>query len=57
MISQYEQAYQALSDNDETADDLFTALEVKYPDDPLVRLHARRIEAGEIGTTLIIRKK
>jgi len=57
LIVQYERAYQALSDNDETADDLFAALEAKYPDDPLVRLHVKRIEAGESGTTLIIRKK
>ena len=57
LLAQYEQAYQALADNDDGADDLFTTLEAQYPDDPLVRLHARRIEAGESGTTLIIRKK
>ena len=57
LIELYEQAYQALTDNDENADDLFDALQSQYPDDPLVRLHARRIEAGESGTTLIIRKK
>jgi class 3 adenylate cyclase len=57
LSAQYEQAYQALTDNDDNADDLFATLEAQYPDDPLVRLHARRIEAGESGTTLIIRKK
>jgi len=57
LFEKYERAYGALRDNEETADDLFSALETQYPDDPLVKLHAKRIEAGESGTTLIIRKK
>ena len=56
LIDQYEKAYLALTHDDPESDHLFEALEAKFPDDPLVRLHARRIEAGESGTTLIIRK-
>ncbi len=57
LIEQYERAYRALQDDDPQADELFAALESRYPEDPLVKLHAQRIDAGESGTTLIIRKK
>jgi class 3 adenylate cyclase/CHASE2 domain-containing sensor protein len=57
LLEQYEKAYQALSVDDPEARHLIEMLETKYPNDPLVKLHARRIEAGESGTTLIIRKK
>jgi class 3 adenylate cyclase len=57
LNEQYERAYVALSENRTDTDNLFSALEARYPDDPLVRLHAKRIEAGEVGTKLIIRKK
>lgn len=53
LSESYEEAYRALSDNDEKVDDLFAALETLYPEDPLVRLHVRRIKAGETGTKLI----
>jgi class 3 adenylate cyclase/CHASE2 domain-containing sensor protein len=55
--AQYEKAYQLLSDEDPDSTDLFGKLAAQYPQDPLVCLHASRIEAGEHSTTLIIRKK
>ena len=57
LVGEYEKAYQALADGDPGAVELFAALREKYPDDPLVKLHSERIEAGESGVTLIIRKK
>ena len=57
LSEQYREAYEALGNNAENSDDLFTNLEHRYPDDPLIKLHARRIDAGESGTTLVIRKK
>ncbi len=57
LIERYEKAYAALEQDDPESDRLFEALAAQYPDDPLVKLHADRIEAGERGTTLVIRKK
>jgi class 3 adenylate cyclase len=57
LDEQYEQAYNALDENREDAETLFTSLETRYPQDPLVALHSKRIDAGELGTTLVIRKK
>ena len=57
LFEAYEEAYQALADDDPQAEENFAALRSKYPDDPLIKLHAERIEAGEHGVTLIIRKK
>jgi hypothetical protein len=57
LVERYEKAYWALSNNDADADQLFATLEGMYPQDPLVKLHVKRMESGEGGTTLIIRKK
>jgi adenylate cyclase len=57
LVERYEKAYRALSNNDADADQLFATLEGMYPQDPLVKLHVKRMESGEGGTTLIIRKK
>lgn len=57
LFEEYEKAYKALADADPQAAELFVVLRSKYPDDPLVKLHAERLEAGESGVTLIIRKK
>lgn len=57
LFEQYQQAYDELAGNDPQAGQLFEALKVQYPEDPLVNLHLRRIEAGELGATLIMRKK
>jgi adenylate cyclase len=57
LYDEYETAYRALAEEDPRAAELFAALRARYPDDPLVRMHAQRIEAGERGVTLIIRKK
>ena len=57
LFEQYNHAFKALSDNDPQTEELFDALATRFPDDPLVKLHARRIESGESGSTLVIRKK
>ena len=57
LIASYAQAYAALEADLPEAGDWIAALELRYPDDPLIKLHARRIEAGERGTTMVIRKK
>jgi hypothetical protein len=57
LVEEYRKAYQALVAGDPRAEEMFAALRETYPDDPLVKLHSERIEAGESGVTLIIRKK
>jgi len=57
LFEEYEKAYRALADDNPQAAEMFATLRSKYPDDPLVKLHSERIEAGESGVTLIIRKK
>ena len=57
LFEQYQEAYEALADDDPQSARLFETLEARYPEDPLVILHGRRIETGESGTTLILRKK
>ncbi len=57
LCEQYREAYDALAANDPQSGQSFATLEVRYPEDPLIKLHARRIAAGDSGTTLILRKK
>jgi adenylate cyclase len=35
----------------------FEALAESYPDDPLVKLHLDRLQAGETGDLLVFKKK
>jgi adenylate cyclase len=57
LNTSYEQAYRLLESGDAGARDAFDALAREYPDDPLIRLHVKRLEAEEQGVTIIIRKK
>jgi hypothetical protein len=43
-----------MADEDSRALELYRALERKRPDDPLVRLHRRRLEGGAVGAILPI---
>jgi len=53
----YQQAYRLLENGDPDAAGMFVGLAEIYPDDPLVRLHRKRIDRGECNTTIVIRKK
>ena len=57
LVADYGQAYEALAAGDPSAKGLFEELAERFPQDPLVKLHHERINAGESGVTLIIRKK
>jgi adenylate cyclase len=48
----YEEAFEQMASGDPDAVDAFRALERERPDDALVRLHRRRLEAGERGGVL-----
>lgn len=57
LFQQYESAYEALETGRPEAEELFKDLIKRYPDDSLSRLHLNRLQSGEQGATLIIRKK
>jgi adenylate cyclase len=53
----YATAFAALRDEKADAAELFRALVVAHPDDPLVALHHRRLEAGEKGDLIVMSEK
>ena len=53
----YAEAYARLKAGDVTAAAVFSALAVKWPDDPLIGLHAGRLAAGEAGTMITMKGK
>lgn len=53
----YAGAYERLQAGDAAAAEVFGALAVKWPDDPLIRLHAGRLAEGETGTMITIKGK
>jgi class 3 adenylate cyclase len=54
---EYIYAYSCLRDSKIEASELFRNLLEKYPGHPLVKLHNKRIENGELGTSMVMRKK
>ena len=57
LSTRYELAYQSLRKESACAIDLFVELAGQYPEDILIKLHLNRIESGETGDTLFIRRK
>jgi adenylate cyclase len=55
--AEYEAAFAALRSEDPVALELFRQLAGTYPDDPLVALHRRRLEAGEKGDLIVMSEK
>lgn len=53
----YENAYQLMQKNHTAAKTAFTTLAEQRPDDPLVKLHRQRLEAGEIGSKIVMAAK
>ena len=53
-LGAYEEAFEQMASGDPKALDAFRALERERPGDPLVRLHRRRLEAGERGAVLAL---
>lgn len=54
----YREAYEALAAADAAlARERFEALRVNHPEDPLVRLHAQRLQAGEAGDLIVLSSK
>ncbi|HEX5803051.1 MAG TPA: adenylate/guanylate cyclase domain-containing protein [Azospira sp.] len=56
-LAAYLAAYAAMASEAETAPALFDALADDYPDDPLVKLHRRRLQAGERGDLIVMAEK
>lgn len=53
----YEAAYDLLATDAAEAARAFEQLLARWPDDPLVRLHAQRLRDGESGDTIVLRAK
>lgn len=56
-VKDYMEAYQIMEKMDPQAPQKFKALSEKYPDDPLVIFHLKRLESGESGNTIVMREK
>ena len=56
-LADYDAAYAALRDGQASAQAQFEALLQHWPDDPLVRLHCSRLQAGERGDLLVMADK
>lgn len=53
----YRETYRLMADEAPSAADAFRDLAARYPDDPLVALHHRRLSAGEHGDLMIMNEK
>ena len=56
-LDAYRAAYATLADNPAEASRRFSELADTYPDDPLVRLHLNRLQAGQSGDTIVMDAK
>lgn len=56
-IQEYGAAYESLRSEASDALERFTVLAATYPEDPLVALHCRRLQAGERGDLIILAGK
>lgn len=55
--ARYAQAYSALAESSPQAQDLFAALMLDWPDDPLVQLHYTRLQNGEVSDLIVMDAK
>ncbi len=56
-VTRYREAYALMDAESAQAAPTFAALQLQYPDDPLVNYHARRLGAGESGSLVVMSKK
>lgn len=56
-VQTYLAAYRLLAANDPAAAAAFAAAADRFPDDPLIRFHARRLAAGETGVDVVMDEK
>jgi adenylate cyclase len=56
-LEAYAAAFDLLRNEDARAADAFRKLAADYPDDPLVALHDRRLQAGERGERIVMSEK
>ncbi len=54
---EYKYAFSCLRENKIEATELFRNLYERYPNHPLVKLHNKRIDQGELGTSIIMPEK
>jgi adenylate cyclase len=52
LLSGYDQLYAELRQGDAGAAQRLASLLERYPDDPLLRLHAERLRRGEVGVDI-----
>jgi adenylate cyclase len=52
MLAGYDAAFNLLCAEDAAAEPAFAALAARWPDDPLIALHLRRLRAGGRGETV-----
>jgi adenylate cyclase len=56
-LAEYNAAFTALKNEEPAAQGLFQTLLQAYPDDPLVALHSRRLQAQERGDLIVMSEK
>jgi adenylate cyclase len=56
-MEQYRSAYALMDAESPQAADAFKLMATQYPDDPLVNYHARRFEAGDTGSVVVMSRK
>ncbi len=57
LAQRYAEAFQCLRESAPQAGKLFADLHRRYPEDPLVTLHHKRIASGEASTTITMQEK
>lgn len=56
-IEAYRTAFTLMEEGNQAAFATLADLRERFPDDPLIRFHLERLEAGEIGATVVMRDK
>jgi len=56
-VDSYTAAFALMRDEDARAPDVFQKLAADYPEDPLVNLHNRRLQAGDRGDLIVMSEK
>ena len=57
FLDEYQTAYTALAERRSGACEAFRVLAERFPQDPLIALHAARCAAGESGITIVLAEK
>ena len=56
-LTEYEDAYAAMEAQSPAAPPAFSKLAQRFPQDPLVNLHAQRLQSGALGTRIVLQDK